>query len=207
MPGLVGIVTSVPAQDMPGVFKKLMLPMQRGKHLKTEMDLDPGRHWALGRVHLGVLQPQPQLMTHDACRVLFHGDLHNQDELREELKNQEGSPVRPGTASLIAALYQANGTEFVGHLKGAFCGVILDLKTRKLVLLNDPLGSYPLYWHCDRHHFVFASELKSILPDPTIKPSLNVQAVGDYLTFGFLLGDKTLAEPIQLLPRQAYQPT
>ena len=200
MPGLVGIVTDIPAQGMPRVIKGLLLPMQRGKHLKTEMDIDPGRHWALGRVHLGVLQPQPQLIAHGGCRVLFHGDLHNQDELREELKNQEGSPIRSGTVSLISALYQANGTEFVRRLKGAFCGVVLDLKARKLVLVNDPLGSYPLYWHCDRHHFVFASELKAILPDPTIKPSLDAHAVADYLTFGFLLGEKTLAESIQLLP-------
>jgi asparagine synthase (glutamine-hydrolysing) len=68
------------------------------------------------------------------------------------------------------------------------------------VLASDLLGSYPLYWYNGPHHFVFASELKAVLYDPAVKPALEPRALVDYLTFGFLLGAKTLAKQVQLLP-------
>lgn len=200
MPGLIGAVQRGPSQDVRSVFGKLLSPMRRGGRLCSEVQVAPDGQWAMGRVHLGILHPSPQLTGNGSVKVLFHGDLRNEAEVRALLKTQITPLAGDGVVPLIAALYRSHGSRFASYLKGTFCAVVLDESAKKLVLANDLLGSYPLYWHHGPQRFVFASELKSILRDPSLTPTLNPRAIADYLTFGFLFGDKTLAEEVRLLP-------
>ena len=61
MPGLVGIVQKKPAQDLKPMFERMLASMQRGGRLRSESRIATDDQWALGRVHLGTLQPTPQL--------------------------------------------------------------------------------------------------------------------------------------------------
>jgi asparagine synthase (glutamine-hydrolysing) len=154
----------------------------------------------LGRVHLGVLQPASQLNEGQKVQVLFHGELYNRNEVVKHLKTEGISPRDNTVPSFIDALYWLHDLKFPAFLQGSFCAVILDEERKQLVLVNDRLGSYPLYWFCDSSRFLFASELKAILRDSSISPTLDLRAIADYLTFGFLLGNKTLVKQVQLLP-------
>jgi asparagine synthase (glutamine-hydrolysing) len=200
MPGLVGAVQSMPGQEVQPVFEALLSPLQRGGRLQTETHVAAHGQWALGRVHLGILQPSPQLTNPGPVWALFHGELHNEAELRQALVAENVPQPEAGTAALVVALYRAYGRQFAALLKGSFCTVVLDESTKKLVLASDLLGSYFLYWFIGPHRFVFASELKAILRDPAITPTLEPRAVADYLAFGFIFGEKTLAAQVQLLP-------
>lgn len=200
MPGLVGAVQSMSGHDVRPVFAALLSSLQRGTRLHTETRAALDARWALGRVHLGVLQPEPQLAGQGPLWVLFHGDLSNETELRKTLTGDHQQPSNGNAATLIAALYRIYGKKCAAMLKGAFCAAVLDERTKQLVLVSDVLGSYFLYWFKGTQRFVFASELKAVLRDPAVKPTLAPQAVADYLTFGFLFGNKTLAEQVQLLP-------
>ena len=173
--------------------------MARGGNLRTERLVDARGQWALGRVHLGVLQPEPQLAGSDAVRVLFHGDLHNARELAAST-SQRSAPGTTSAAAILRQLYDGSGTELALRLKGAFCAVILDEARQQLVLINDLLGSYPMYWCQGPERFVFSSELRAVLRDPSISPALDPRAVADYIQFGFVFGDRTLAAAVRLLP-------
>ena len=174
--------------------------MRHSHRLYSEMRVARHAQWALGRVHLGVVQPDSQLAGDGPVQVLFHGELYNEAELRKPLQEQIIPQPGKGVASLIATLYQLYGPCFPSRLQGTFCTAVLDEKAKRLVLASDLLGSYPLYWYNGPHRFVFASELKAVLRDPAVKPALEPRAVADYLTFGFLFGTKTLATQVQLLP-------
>jgi asparagine synthase (glutamine-hydrolysing) len=164
------------------------------------MHVAPSAQWALGRTHLGTVQPAPQLAEDGPVQVLFHGEIYNEAELRKSLQAEHTPQPGKGVASLIAALYRIYGHRFPSRLQGAFCTAVLDEQTKRLMLASDLLGSYPLYWHNGPHRFVFASELKAVLSDHTVKSALEPRAVADYVTFGFLFGTKTLAARVQLLP-------
>jgi asparagine synthase (glutamine-hydrolysing) len=200
MPGLVGVVQKTLDKEVKLVFEQLLIPMQHRDCLYSEMRVAPSAQWALGRVHLGVVQPDLQLSGDGPVQALFHGELYNEAELRQSLRGQDCPQPGKGVASLIAALYQSYGPRFPSQLQGAFCTAVLDEKAGKLVLASDLLGSYPLYWYNGPHRFVFATELKAILRDPAVQPTLEPRAVADYLVFGFLFGAKTLARHVQLLP-------
>jgi len=203
MPGIIGVIQQRPHQDLQGRFERMLKPMHRGGRLREEKRIASNGRWALGRVHLGVLHPEPQLSNNCGVHVVFHGDLDNEQELRDWL-GQEGCASPPGVTALIRAMYQQWGTACISRLHGAFCAVILDESQRTLLLINDYLGSYPLYWHANPDRLLFASELKSLLSDASLQATLNPQAVADYLTFGFVLGEKTLDVSVKLLPQGSY---
>ncbi|HET9831692.1 MAG TPA: asparagine synthase-related protein [Vicinamibacterales bacterium] len=160
--------------------------------------MDRKGQWALGRVHLGHLQPAEQLKGEGPVRVLFHGELDNADELRADLDAQ-GRRCGESAADLLRCLYGIHKQRAAGLLKGAFCAAILDETAGMLVLVADRLGSYPIYWFMTDDRFVFASELRAALRDHP-RPSLNAAAVADFIKFGFPMGDKTLAQGVDMVP-------
>ncbi len=201
MPGLVGTIQRSPHQDLQSLFTHLVAPMARGSRLRSEHRVDASGVWAIGRVHLGVLQPSPQLDDRSSSlQVVFHGDLHNEDELRAALPAGALPQSATGIAPLVGAWYRREGPSIARRLTGAFCAAIVDADARRVVIINDLLGSYPLYWFAGPSGLTFASELKAVLREPTASRTVDPRAVADYLQFGFVFGDRTLANGVRLLP-------
>jgi asparagine synthase (glutamine-hydrolysing) len=164
-----------------------------------ETIVDPHGQWALGRAHLGVLNPEPQLGHGNGVLALFHGDLHDERDLRGSIV-RDGTPGAPGAAGLVAALYRQQGGDVVSRLSGAFCAVILDRVRREIRLITDPLASYPLYWTAGPAGLVFGSELRAVLRAEGVPRAIDPRAVADYLVFGCPFGNKTLAAGVELVP-------
>ncbi len=201
MPGLLGLVQGTRRQnELRSGFNMLLTPMRRSSRPQVESRLAADDRWALGRVHLGILQPRPQLTAGDPVQVLFHGDLSNESALRRQLEHEAPLERDASIASLIKDLYRIRGAGYASYLQGSFCAVVLDESSKRLMLASDRLGSYPLFWFKGAQRFVFASELKAVLRDPAIGRAIDPRAVADYLTFGFLFGDKTLSPHVRLLP-------
>lgn len=169
--------------------------MERGGRLVTERDASSSDTWALARVHLGVLHPAPQLSGSDPIRVLFHGDLFNQAELAAELGLLPDAPV----TEVARGLYRQSGPGFASRLKGSFCAAVLDDEARRVVLVTDRFGSYPLYWCQPPGIFAFGSEVRALVQAQSAR-ALNPLAVNDLFQFGYPTGDRTLASGVQLLP-------
>jgi asparagine synthase (glutamine-hydrolysing) len=197
VPGLLGIVNGRDGSGVAQGFGAVLRAMERGPRLRSETCVDAAGRWALGRVHLGVLQPAPQL-SDDPVRVLFHGDLHNEADLASVVE-RSGQPRPTDDASLVGALYRQCGAALAGRLKGVFCAAILDEGARQLLLISDRLGSYPIYWFNTPDRLTFASELRAVLRDHP-RPAVDPRTVNDIVTLGFPFGDKTLAAGVQLLP-------
>jgi asparagine synthase (glutamine-hydrolysing) len=198
VPGLLGIVGTSKSQGVGEPFQSMLRVMERGGRLVTETRVAATDRWALGRVHLGVLQPAPQLACHGTVSVLFHGDLSNESELRTTLE-RPGEPVPVGAAGVVSALYRHRGPDFAREMLGTFSAAVLDEENGRLLLITDRLGSYPLYWFSTSDRFVFAAELRAALRAHP-HPALNARAVSDFIKFGFPMGDKTLASGVELVP-------
>jgi len=198
MPGLFGIAARGLDPTLDHAFERLSGFESAPRALHRERSVDVGGRWALGRAHHGVLQPAPQLERATDVRVLFHGDLQN----RRDLARGASPAIGPGAsaADVVRSLYRSGGAAFASRLRGSYCAAVLDDKSRTLTLVSDQLGSYPLYWTATDHGLVFASELRAILRSGIAPRALNPAAVADVLTYGFLLGTKTLARGVQLLP-------
>jgi asparagine synthase (glutamine-hydrolysing) len=96
--------------------------------------------------------------------------------------------------------YQKHGIRAFLPLNGWFSGVLLDLPRREVVLFNDRYGLGRVYCHQNSEGFFFSSEAKSIL---AVLPETRVfdeQSLGEWLSCGCVLQNRTLFRNIKLLP-------
>jgi len=68
---------------------------------------------------------------------------------------------------------------------------------------TDWESSHSIYYS-QKHLFLFASEIKAILPAQKVSPTVDQNALADYLTYGFVPGRKTLFENIFILEPGCY---
>jgi asparagine synthase (glutamine-hydrolysing) len=199
VPGILGLVSARGPDDAKQRFDAAAERMLRhpGTSMAHRRYLD-GRA-CLGHVTLGAGRPTPPPTT---PRVVFHGVLYNLDELRERAGGNTGVESGAGSADLeqvLSAHYARQGPAFVSLLEGEFCLALVDEQARRLLVATDHVASYPIRWRLDAGGFVFSSDLSALLRAAPEARRLNLRAVADYLTFGAVLGDKTLVEGVREL--------
>ncbi len=132
-------------------------------------------HNRLSIVDLSDSAAQP--MIRDEVILSFNGEIYNFQALKKVLdvpfQTQSDTEV-------VLAAYQRWGPAFVDHLEGMFAIAIYD--KGKLYLFRDRLGKKPLYYMRSSKAFVFASEIKGILPHLKNK-EMNKDALQAYLSF------------------------
>ncbi|MEM2960501.1 MAG: asparagine synthase (glutamine-hydrolyzing), partial [Candidatus Bathyarchaeia archaeon] len=76
---------------------------------------------------------------------------------------------------------------------------LYESKKKKLLLARDRIGIKPLYYTIVGGLLIFGSEIKSILQYDGINREIDKEGLSSYLTFGSVLGDKTLFKGIKKL--------
>ena len=132
-------------------------------------------HNRLSIVDLSIEASQP--MRKDEVILSFNGEVYNFKEIKKQL---DISFQTQSDTEVVLAAYQKWGVSFVDHLEGMFAIAIYD--RGKLYLFRDRLGKKPLYYMRDSKQFVFASEIKGILPFLKSK-HMNQDALHSYLSF------------------------
>jgi len=122
-------------------------------------------------------QGASQPMLREGVVLSFNGEIYNFKALKKSLDID--FETQSDTEVIIRA-YQKWGLGFVDHLEGMFAISIYD--KGKLYLFRDRLGKKPLYYMRTEKLFVFASEIKAILPFLKNK-TLNKDALHAYLSF------------------------
>ena len=132
-------------------------------------------HNRLSIVDLSEKASQP--MVKDEIILSFNGEIYNFQALKKVLD----VPFQTHSdTEVILAAYQKWGVDFVDHLEGMFAIALYD--RGKLYLFRDRLGKKPLYYMKTSKQFIFASEIKAILPFLK-KKEMNMDALHGYLSF------------------------
>jgi asparagine synthase (glutamine-hydrolysing) len=131
--------------------------------------------------------------------IIFNGEIYNFKPLRTELLNQGYSFHSKTDTEVILALYQHYGIDCLTRLNGMFAFAIWDKEGRTLFLARDRLGKKPLYYYYDGNHFIFASEVKSILKIPSVKKDICNEALYDYFTYQYIPEPKSIFKNIYKL--------
>jgi len=84
-------------------------------------------------------------------------------------------------------------------LLGMFAFAIWDRAEQRLFCARDRIGIKPFYYHFDGQKLAFASEIKALFADGSLKAESNSEGLQDYLTFQFCLNEKTLFKGVQKL--------
>lgn len=142
---------------------------------------------------------QPMSTDDGKIWIVFNGEFYNFKEYRKALSEQFNFKSYSDT-EVILALYQKYGLErLLMEVNGMFAFGILDLRKNKLFVVRDRFGIKPLYYFFDSKQFIFASEIKSILPVPDVPKKVNEGVLDELLLNRFIGSPHTFFEGIKKL--------
>jgi asparagine synthase (glutamine-hydrolysing) len=136
--------------------------------------------------------------TRDICLIFTGEDFPDSDTL--DALRARGHEFNAGTASYLVSLYEEAGDSFLERLNGGFSGLLIDLRSPRIVLFNDRFGLRRIHYHEHPGAFYFGSEAKSLLSVLPQLREVDPTALGELFSVGCVMQDRTLFPGIQLLP-------
>jgi asparagine synthase (glutamine-hydrolysing) len=97
---------------------------------------------------------------------------------------------------VIIHAYEEWGINFVHKINGQFAIGLWDNYKKELYLIRDRLGIKPLYYTFHDDKLYFASEIKAIIKDKSIKREVDLESLYNYLSFLTTPAPKTLFKNI-----------
>lgn len=160
---------------------------------------------ALGHTRLSIIDVegshQPMSDASNHVHLCFNGEIFNYKQLRQELETQGYRFCTGGDTEVILALYLMRGPDQLDALEGQFAFAIFDEREGVLWLYRDRLGILPLHYYRDPNVFVFASEVKALLPALPQLPNVDEESLKEHLAYRTVPGPHTLFENVfKLLP-------
>lgn len=203
MCGIAGVINYYEKRD---VSKQLLDKMVAA--LEHRGPDDVGIH-IKGNVGLGIRRlsvidldtgHQPISNEDNSITVVYNGEIYNFKELRGELESKGHKFKTQTDTEVLVHLYEEMGKQLVTRLNGMFAFALWDSKRRTLLLGRDRVGVKPLFYYFGRDRLLFASEIKSLLQDPTVPRKLNLTALQNYLSVMYVPAPETIFAKINKLP-------
>ena len=210
MCGIVGIVSR--EEIDPNLMDKMIRslhhrgPDSTGKFFSDDYKVALG-HTRLSIIDLSVKANQPMHSPDKRYTIIFNGEIYNFRNIKNELLKINPS-IRFATNSDTEVLLHAFmcwGKEMIKKIEGMFAVAIYDSALKKIFLFRDRKGKKPLFYYWDHQQFVFASEMKTLLIHPHIRPTKEIdqQALHEFLHLGYIPEPKTIYRSIRKFPSGA----
>ena len=200
MPGIVGLITKVPREQTEPQLRRMVGAIRHDPSYTTGTWIDESQGvyvgWAL---HSGSFcDGMPLLNERQDVVLVFSGEAYSDPWIAATLKRQ-GHELAPAPASYLVHLYESDST-FPACLNGRFQGLLIDRRVGMATLFNDRSGLHRVYYHESKDAFYFAAEAKAILAACPELRRLDPRSLGEYVSCGCVLENRTLFEGIGVLP-------
>ncbi|MEO5616702.1 MAG: asparagine synthase (glutamine-hydrolyzing) [Candidatus Eisenbacteria bacterium] len=162
-------------------------PVGLGHRRLSIVDLSPGGH-----------QPMPN--EDESLWVTYNGELYGWPEIRAELAGRGHRFRGYSDTEAFLHLYEESGEGMFGRLRGMFAFGLYDVRARRLLIGRDRFGIKPLYYHDDGKRIAFASELKALMLDPSVRRDVDTRSIADYLTYQYVPAPHSIFCAVKKLP-------
>ena len=172
----------------PEIYQKMLKTMSRRGPDGHGLFMDRG--CTLLHSRLAIIDPeggqQPMSLDYggESYTLVYNGELYNTEEIRRELKNQGHHFKEHSDTEVVLHSYAQWGRACVERLNGIFAFAIWEHNAQRLFLTRDRIGVKPLFYSLVSDGLVFASEIKTILCHPEIKPELDLDGAYQLLLLG-----------------------
>lgn len=131
--------------------------------------------------------------------VVFNGEIYNFKSIRDELTSKGHIFKTCSDTEVLVHLYEELGENMASKLNGIFAFALWDRKKQQLMLVRDRVGVKPLHYSLTSEGLIFASEIKAILKNPSIRKSLDLISFNQYLTYEYIPAPRTIYAGIKKL--------
>jgi asparagine synthase (glutamine-hydrolysing) len=208
MCGIVGILargSSVSAEMLERATASLAHrgPDDSGTTIIRELVPEP-LEVGLGNRRLAILDLSP--FGHQPMRdpvtgnwIVFNGEIYNFREIKARLEKEGTAFAGHSDTEVLLKAYGHWGIACLRELRGMFAFAIWDVSEHTLFLARDPMGVKPLYYSASQNHFLFASEVRTLLQTGLVPRQLDRAGLWNYLTFGSVYDPITMIENVRTL--------
>ena len=165
---------------------------------------------ALGMRRLSIIDleggSQPLYNEDRTIRVVFNGEIYNYRELRRGLEARGHRLLTQTDGEVIPHLWEELGPKFPTVLNGMFAIALHDVRSHRFALVRDHFGIKPLYYAWLDGRLVFGSEVKAVLAAGIVPRELDLDALGEFLSWEYVPAPRTLLRGVRkLLPGGALE--
>lgn len=158
---------------------------------------------ALVRVRSGRdnIAPQPVVSSDGRRALVMFGECFGYEQQRTKLEAHGAAFSRDDDAEFVLNLLDAEGDRALADLSGSFACARYDRAGRELLLINDRLGTRPLF-HASLPGggLAFATQVSALLRVPGVRRDLDPAAAVEFCALQRVLGDRTYHQGIRVLP-------
>jgi asparagine synthase (glutamine-hydrolysing) len=188
VPGIVGLITRRPRQWALPQLARMLDTVQHERFYTSGTWSDEACGVYVGwTAHAGAFADgMPIHSKNDGKVLVFSGEEYSDHQ-------SEGN----GSSYLTR---RAQDPSFPKSLNGRFHGLLMDSVNGTALLFNDRYGMHRLYCHETADAVYFAAEAKAILAVRPALRSLDPRGLGEFVTCGCVLENRTLFEGIHVMP-------
>lgn len=129
-------------------------------------------------------QPMEYAGAGERYILVYNGELYNTDELRRRLKNAGHGFAGHSDTEVVLHAYAEWGSDCLDMLNGIYAFAIWDSKRKTLFAARDRMGVKPIFIYPYKEGLVFASQIKTLLKNPHVRPLIDEEGLKSV----FLLG-------------------
>lgn len=160
-------------------------------------------HNRLAIIDLSYEANQPFVEEQLGMVIVFNGEILNFRSLRKELCKIGYTFRSQSDTEVVLKAYHAWGIQCLSRFNGFFAFAIWNTRTGELLLARDRTGIKPLYYYHDGNVFVFASELKALIPViPTCR--IDLASLYHFFQFTYIPQPYTIYENVRALQAGHY---
>jgi asparagine synthase (glutamine-hydrolysing) len=200
MPGIVGLITKIPRQQAEAELLRMVAALRHESFYETGKWIDESLGVYVGWVARknSFSDEMPIFNESRDIALVFAGEEFPDPELSSRLK-ERGHVLEESRASYLVHVAEEDAS-FPASLNGRFHGLLTDQRRGSATLFNDRYGMQRIYYHEAKEAFYFAAEAKAIL---AVRPELrraDVRGLGEFVSCGCVLENRTLFQNIHVLP-------
>lgn len=143
---------------------------------------------------------QPISNEDGTITVAYNGEIYNFEEIRGQLLANGHRFRTHCDTEVIVHAYEEWGDRCVTRFNGMFAFAVWDDNRRRLLLARDRMGVKPLVYLQRGQQLMFASEIKSLLQDPTVARNVDCDVLIQYLSFFAIPEPHSLLQGVKRVP-------
>jgi asparagine synthase (glutamine-hydrolysing) len=200
MPGIVGLITHMPREQAERELLRMVKTLCHENFYVTGTWVEESQGVYVGWIARkdSFSGEMPVRNERGEVVLVFAGEDFPEPGTERRLKDR-GHELDVAGPSYLPHLYEEDPA-FPAGLNGRFHGLLTDRNRKTATLFNDRYGMQRIYYHDSKDAFYFAAEAKAIL---AVRPELrriDPQGLGEFISCGTVMEDRTLFEGIRVLP-------
>lgn len=200
MPGIAGIITNVLPRALAAErLRRMICALRHESFYVSGTWIDERLGVYIGWTSIeGAIGPMPIRNEREDTTLVFSGEEFPEPGTVQALRSRGHEFDQTGFSYLVHMAEE--DPSFPLGLNGKFHGLLTNRAASEALLFNDRYSMHRLYYHESGEAFYFAAEVKAILTAGLNLRNLDSRGLGEFISCGSVLGNRTLLQGIHVLP-------